>query len=129
MTIELSVDFPVNVSTLYSAWLDSDQHAAMTGGEASVSDKEGDSFTAWDEYISGKNIELIPNTKIRQTWRTTDFPETQPDSELVLDFIPTENGTRLLLKHTGLSKTDGQYESGWEEHYFTPMAEYFASLS
>lgn len=129
MTIKLSVDFPVNVSTLYNAWLDSDQHAAMTGGEASVSNKEGDSFTAWDEYISGKNLELIPNTKIRQSWRTTDFPETQPDSELVLEFIPTENGTRLLLQHSGLDKADGKYESGWEEHYFEPMAEYFASLS
>lgn len=129
MTIELSVDFPVSSSTLYNAWLDSVQHAAMTGGEAIVSNKEGDSFTAWDGYISGENLELIPNTKIRQTWRTADFPESQPDSELVLEFIPTETGTRIELLHTKLTDADEHYKAGWEQHYFEPMAAYFASLS
>ncbi|MES2555409.1 MAG: SRPBCC domain-containing protein [Bacteroidota bacterium] len=129
MTIALSVDFPVTPSALYKAWLDSKQHTAMTGGEAVVSNKEGDSFTAWDEYISGKNLELIPDTKIRQAWRTTDFPEHQPDSELVLEFIPTETGTRIELVHSKLTAADYHYEAGWEEHYFEPMSVYFASLN
>ena len=130
MTIELSAEFPVSIATLYSAWLDSDQHEAMTGGEASVSDREGDSFTAWDEYITGKNIELIPNTKIRQAWRTTDFLEDQPDSEIVLEFIPLENGrSRLVLRHNGLTDADEHYRAGWEDNYFEPMADYFSSLS
>ncbi|HLP53965.1 MAG TPA: SRPBCC domain-containing protein [Fluviicola sp.] len=129
MTIELSVDFPVMTSVLYKAWLDSEQHTAMTGGEAVVSDKVGDSFTAWDEYISGRNLELVPDTKIRQSWRTADFPEDQPDSELELAFIPTETGTRIVLRHSNLTDADEHYKAGWEQHYFEPMAVYFASLS
>ncbi|ASS49228.1 MAG: hypothetical protein A3D31_04125 [Candidatus Fluviicola riflensis] len=129
MTIELSVDLPVSASALYKAWLNSEQHTAMTGSEAIVSDKEGDSFSAWNEYISGKNLELIPETKIRQTWRTTDFPDDQPDSELALEFIPTETGTRIKLLHTKLTNADYHYKAGWEEHYFEPMAVYFASLN
>ncbi len=129
MTIELSVDLPVMTSVLYKAWLDSEQHTAMTGGEAVVSDKVGDSFTAWDEYISGRNLELVPDTKIRQSWRTADFPEDQPDSELELAFIPTETGTRIVLRHSNLTDADEHYKAGWEQHYFEPMAVYFASLS
>ena len=129
MTIELSVDLPVMTSVLYKAWLDSEQHTAMTGGEAVVSDKVGDSFTAWDEYISGRNLELVPDTKIRQSWRTADFPEDQPDSELELAFIPTDTGTRIVLRHSNLTDADEHYKAGWEQHYFEPMAVYFASLS
>ncbi len=58
---------------IYDAWLNSDAHSAMTGGEAFVSNTEGDTFDAWDGYIEGRNVELVSAQKIVQHWRTSEF--------------------------------------------------------
>ena len=71
----LTQTFPISAQKLYIAWLDSEQHSAMTGGEADCSDQEGEAFSAWDGYISGTNVRLTPFSEIVQTWRTTEFGE------------------------------------------------------
>jgi hypothetical protein len=70
-SFEIKATFKVKPSKIYEAWLDSTQHSNMTGGEAVCSPNIGDSFTAWDGYIEGKNIDLKPNTEIVQCWRTS----------------------------------------------------------
>ena len=45
---EVSEEIRASPQQVYNAWLNSNQHSAMTGGEAIVSDLIGDSFTAWD---------------------------------------------------------------------------------
>ena len=47
-------------SEIYVAWLDYIQHSNMTGGPAKCSNKIGGTFTAWDAFIAGQNIELMP---------------------------------------------------------------------
>jgi uncharacterized protein YndB with AHSA1/START domain len=48
---EISAIFPASPGQLYTAWLDSAQHSAMTGGAADISAEPGATFTAWDGYI------------------------------------------------------------------------------
>ena len=67
---QLKQSFPVNSTIIYHAWLNSEKHSKMTGGEAESSDQEGESFSAWDGYISGINKELIENKKIVQVFRS-----------------------------------------------------------
>jgi hypothetical protein len=62
-SLELKEIFSANPSEIYEAWLDSDLHTKMTGGLALCSKNIGDSFTTWDGYIEGKNIELEINIK------------------------------------------------------------------
>jgi len=101
----------------------------MTGAEANVSDREGDEFTAWDGYISGRNVELVQGRKIIQFWRTTEFDEGQPDSLIEIQLEPTEDGkTVLRLLHKNLPESDDQYIKGWQDFYFKPMEIYFHSL-
>jgi uncharacterized protein YndB with AHSA1/START domain len=124
-TIEEVLDAPA--SLIYDAWLDSDGHSEMTGGEAECSHETGGLFTAWDGYISGKNLELVPGKVIRQAWRTTEFDANQPDSIVEITFKPVhENKTRITLKHSNLEETDQHYRQGWNEFYFAPMKIYFA---
>ena len=54
----MSITLPVDAKTLYKAFLSSKQHSAFTGAEAKIHNRKGSSFTAWDGYISGKNIEF-----------------------------------------------------------------------
>ena len=125
MEFEISTTINSTPEQVYKAWLDSDLHTQMTGGVAECSDKMGESFTAWDGYIEGKNIALVPNETIIQSWRTSEFTDEEEDSQIELILEEIEEGTELTLTHTNLPKHGMQYLQGWEDHYFTPMKEYF----
>lgn len=124
--ITLTSTFNAEPHEVYEAWLSTDGHSAMTGSPAEVSNEVGGEFTAWDNYIWGTNLELITDTKIIQSWRTTEFPEGAPDSELTIELEPEDDGTKLTLTHSNLpAGQEASYEEGWQEHYFDPMQDYF----
>jgi uncharacterized protein YndB with AHSA1/START domain len=126
-SFEISATIPATPERVYKAWLTGKEHAAMTGGGATGSARVGGKFTAWDGYIEGKNLELEANKRIVQSWRTSEFSDSDPDSRLEITLTPTKTGTKLTLRHSGIP--DGQaasYKPGWKDHYFDPMKEYFA---
>lgn len=126
VSFELSALFPISSKELYSAWLDSEQHSAMTGGEATCSDKEGDAFSAWDGYITGINQKLVQGEEIVQGWRTSDFDDSDAHSLLTLKLNKTDNGCELTLIHSEIPEGQPDYKQGWKQHYFEPMQEYFS---
>lgn len=126
-SLEVSVVLPVKPEQLYYDWLNSEAHSKFTGGEAEVSPELGIGFYAWDGYISGKNLELEFPSRILQSWRTTEFSEEDEDSMLEITIKETTKGSMLRLKHWNIPSGQGaQYKSGWQEHYFEPMKEYYS---
>ena len=120
--IKLSLTLPVDAKTLYNAWLSSEQHSAFTGSEAIINKRKGGAYSTWDGYITGVTIDMIPYTRIIQTWRTTEFDESWPDSLVDLSFVEKDGKTTLTIKQEGLAKGDGaKYKQGWKDFYFTPM--------
>ncbi len=99
----------------------------MTASPARVSEKLGGKFAAWDGYISGKNLKLVPGKRIVQAWRTTEFADTDPDSQIDIELEATSRGARLTLRHTNIPAGQSDYRSGWVECYFSPMKQYFRS--
>ena len=73
----------------------------------------------------GTNLDLKPNSRIVQSWRTTEFSDEEPDSRLEILLEATDDGTRLTLRHTDLPDHGSQYKQGWIEAYFEPMLRYF----
>ena len=126
LEFEVSTLIKANPEDVYRAWLDSEQHAAMTGGAADVNDETGASFTAWDGYIQGVNLELEPGARILQRWRTTEFAADEEDSLLEVLFAAEEGGTRLTVRHSQLPPHGQIYEQGWVTSYFEPMKAFFA---
>lgn len=130
MTIQFSIscEIPASPQQVYEAWLDSDEHTQMTGGQASCDDQVSNQFTAWDEYISGTNLELEAGKLIVQTWRTVQFDPSEPDSTLEVKLEPSDTGTgtKLTLTHSNLPDDGAHYEQGWIDNYFDPMTEYFS---
>jgi uncharacterized protein YndB with AHSA1/START domain len=122
----LSCTLPYSPEAVYDAWVDSGRHGEMTGAPASIGKRAGDRYSAWDGYIMGKTLELVPDTRIVQSWGAADFDESEPDSTIAAHLEPTKSGTRLTLTHSGVP--DGQnYETGgWRHFYFSPMKAYFA---
>jgi activator of HSP90 ATPase len=124
--LHLTTEFNVGPTEVYNAWLDSVAHGEFTGGAADIDPKVGGKFTAWDGYIRGVTLELEPNHRILQSWRTTDFPEAAPNSLLEVLFDPLKEGSRLTLVHSEIPEGQAvDYEKGWRDYYFEPMKEYF----
>ncbi len=124
---EVSDVIPAPPMTVFAAWLDGDSHTKMTGGEATGEAVVGAEFTAWDDYISGRNIELVPGSLIVQSWRTTSFKDSDADSRIEVALAPEgEESTRITLTHSDVpDDLAAGFESGWLDHYFEPMQAYF----
>ena len=124
---ELVCELPASPQAVYEAWLSSVGHSAMTGAKAKASKKVGATYSAWDGYIVGRNLELDPSRRIVQSWRTTEFAADDPDSTVTIELTPLGAGTRLTLRHAGVPDGQTTYENvGRREFYFEPMQAHFA---
>ena len=125
-SLRMWTKIPAAPERVYTAWMSADEHTAFTGGAATMDPVVGGRFTAWDGYISGKNLELEPYHRIVQAWRTTEFPEGSADSWLEILLQPVEGGTRLtLIQNHVPAGQSATYKQGWRDYYFSPMKTYF----
>lgn len=131
MTIQFTVSaiIPASPQAIYDAWLDSDGHSKMTGSPAHATANVGDSFDAWDGYISGKNVELEPAKRIVQSWRATSYKESDGDSQIDVTFEAVGGGTKVTLVHTNVPDDQASHEPGWTTHYFEPMQKHFGDAT
>jgi uncharacterized protein YndB with AHSA1/START domain len=126
-TIEQTVLFDASPEDVYDALLDPKKHSAFTGSPATTSARKGATFTAWDGYITGKNLELARGKKIVQEWRTTEWPDGYPVSRLELTLTEKKGGTELEMVHSKVpAEQVADYSSGWKSAYWDPLKEYFA---
>jgi activator of HSP90 ATPase len=118
MKFSVSETFPASKQDIYNAWLDGEGHSNITGSNATAGANIGDSFTAFDDYAWGKNLELVPNEKIVQSWRTT-----------IIEVLFEENGelTKVTINHSNLPAHGNTYKQGWIDYYFEPMKDYFSA--
>jgi len=93
----------------------------------------GSQFTAFDGYISAKYIELEPDRRIVQEWRTnpvrgaSGWPEGYPPSKVEITLEPEGDGTRLTFLQTDVPPKDKQaYDDGWRKNYWEPLKRYFS---
>jgi activator of HSP90 ATPase len=111
---------------VYRAFLSSKKHTEFTGSEAKCSASVGGRFTAWGNYISGKNIELVEGKKIVQEWKTSEWPEGYEPPILKISLKKDGGGTQvsMIQSRVPASQVD-QYNKGWYESYWEPLKQYF----
>jgi uncharacterized protein YndB with AHSA1/START domain len=125
-TIKQKVIVPASPEQIYEAFIDAKKHSAFTGSKATSSPKVGGKFTAWDGYISGKNLELERGKRIVQEWITTDWPQGYPPSRLELTFTKTKGGTEISMVHSNVPEEQANdIAEGWNEFYWKPLKKYF----
>jgi activator of HSP90 ATPase len=123
-TIIQKVKFKARTEILYEIFMDSKKHTRATGGKAVISRKVGGTFTAWDGYLWGKNLLLVPGKTIVQSWRSSEFKKGDPDSILVLTFEKAAGGCLLTMTHTAIAARSESYAKGWKDFYWKPIAKY-----
>jgi activator of HSP90 ATPase len=121
----VNATIPATPREVYDAWLNSKCHTEMTGSAARGSAKLGGKFTAWDGYITARNVKLVVGRRIVQAWRTNEFSKADPDSQIDVKLEKAPGGTKLTLRHSGVPDGHSGYRSGWRTHYFEPMKAYF----
>lgn len=125
-TIRQKVIIPASPEDVYDAFMDPKKHSAFTGGGASGSSKVGGEFSAWDGYITAKNLDLKNGEKIVQEWSTSEWPDGYPPSRLEITLKGVPEGTELTLLQSKVpSDQADDYDKGWHEHYWNHLNEYF----
>jgi len=124
--LRVSGTIPAAPTTLYYAWLSTEQHSAMTGSAAKIDANVGGKYTACDGYISGKLVILDLGRRLVMSWRTTDFPREAPDSRVEIHLEAQGGSTRITVLHTEIPEGQGEtYRATWNEKYFAPMLTFF----
>ena len=120
-TIKQSVTIQASPQAVYETLMDSQQHSELTDDMAVISREVGGGFTAFGGYSEGVNLELVPDKKIVQTWRASDWPEGHY-SEITFLLQENDSGTRINFIQTGVPEEQfADISQGWYEHYWNPM--------
>jgi uncharacterized protein YndB with AHSA1/START domain len=111
---------------LYKLFTDSAKHSAATGMPAKISAKVGGKWSAFGGMIHGKTLALVPNQMIVQTWRSTAWKKTDPDSIVVAQFEKSASGgASVYLTHIGVPEHDHKgVTQGWIKYYWDPWRKY-----
>jgi uncharacterized protein YndB with AHSA1/START domain len=120
-TIRQTVTIAASPHAVYEALMESRKHAAFSGMPAQISRKPGGRFTAYGRYLSGVNLELVPDKKIVQFWRSRNWP---PFHYSTVTFALTRvpGGTRLAFTQVGVPDKDYVAKKrGWMKSYWMPM--------
>jgi activator of HSP90 ATPase len=125
--IEQSLILPASAERLYAAYLDPALHGAVTGAPVTVSAESGAPFRAFGGQITGTMLSMIAPRLIVQSWRSVNFRDTDPDSTLILTFVPAGADGRIDLIHIDVPEQDYQgVTEGWEKYYWAPWRRYLA---
>jgi activator of HSP90 ATPase len=124
--IRQRIIFTVEPHKVYEALMDSKKHSKFTGAKAVISREVGGKISAYEDYIDGWNVELVPDKKIVQKWRGSDWPENHY-STAVFELKKTETGgTALTFVQTGVPMDQFQdISDGWVENYWDKMKNMF----
>lgn len=125
-TIRQRVVVSASPEEVYEAFMDAKRHSEFTGSKATCDARVGGSFSAWDGYISGRNVELERGKRIVQEWITTEWPEGYPPSRLELTFKKVEGDTEILMVHSRVPEEQAEdVKQGWTDFYWNLLKDYF----
>ncbi len=89
---------------------------------AEISHEAGGAFKLFGGYITGRHVELVPNVRIVQAWRTGGW-EAGVYSIVRFELMEQGSGTRIVFDHRGFPQGEAKsLASGWKAHYWDPMA-------
>ncbi|SRR6266404_6814793 len=125
ITIHQEVDFNASPQRVYEALLDSKQFSAFSGRAAEINREAGGEFSLFNGHIIGRNLELIPNTRIVQAWRVVDWPQ-GVYSIARFELTASGSGTHLVFDHKGFpEELRDHLAEGWEANYWSLLKKYF----
>jgi uncharacterized protein YndB with AHSA1/START domain len=120
--IQQTVTFDAKPKRVFKALLNSAKHTAFTGEPARIDRKPGGAFACYGKYIQGITLELEPNKRIVQAWRSRNWPK-GTYSIVTFTFSRRAGGkTELRFLQIGVPADDyAEKCKGWRTHYWEPL--------
>jgi len=99
---------------------------ALGNKPTAISNHEGGAFVLFGGYITGRQVELIPNKRIVEAWRAGSW-ESGVYSIARFELMEQGSGTKIVFDHTGFPKGLGQHlAAGWRRNYWEPLEKFLA---
>jgi uncharacterized protein YndB with AHSA1/START domain len=96
------------------------------GKPTEISREVGGAFTLFGGYITGRHVELVPNQRIVQAWRTGGW-DPGVYSIVKFELVEQGSGTKIVFDQAGFPKGAAEdLAAGWKAHYWEPLAKLLA---
>ncbi len=93
---------------------------------AVISREVGSAFSLFGGYITGRQIELVPNQRLVQAWRAGSWPA-GVYSIARFELVAEGTSTKIVFDHTGFPQGDGEHlAAGWKAHYWEGLEKFLA---
>ena len=103
---------------------DASKTMKLADNPSQISKEPGGAFALFGGYITGRQLELVPNTRLVQAWRSASW---KPGAYSIATwtFAPAGKGTTLALEHGGFPSGEApSLAEGWHKNYLTPLMKY-----
>ncbi len=136
MSIHQQAVIPASPAQVYAVLADAEALSGLSGMSGLTGRSEGEEFSAFDDHVTGRQIELVPGERVVQAWR---FPVWDPGRYSIVQFTlaPEDGGTRLAIDQDG--EPDGpdalgchrtwhdHLDANWPTFYLTPLTKHFST--
>jgi activator of HSP90 ATPase len=105
-----------------SAAMNSDMKKMLGATPTQIDARPGGTFALFGGFISGFNLELVPDTRLVQAWRSAGWKSGEYS---IAKFVLESHGasTRVIFDQTGFPVEDAaQLAKGWHGNYWAPLA-------
>lgn len=127
MKIHQAHTYPVEPAAIYELLTNGAKFGAVTGQPGKGGGAAGAMFSLFNEWVEGRQIELVPNERVVQAWRFRDWAE-GVYSIVRFTLQPEGTGTRLVVDHEAYPEAMHEHLStNWAPFYFEPFARHFAA--
>lgn len=113
--IVISYTINAQVAEVWQALTDPKIITKWGGGPAKMDGRVGTKFKLWGGDIWGTNIEVKPQSSLKQEWYGGDWPKPS-----IATFTLTKygSGTKLKLEHSHVPTDEiKNFEQGWHDYY------------
>jgi activator of HSP90 ATPase len=118
-TIRKVYKISATVDQVWNALVDPKVIDEWGGGPSSMNSDVGKDFELWNGDIYGRNIEVIPKSKLVQEWFGGDWPKPS-----IVTFTLKKDNSNTILELVQIDVPDEEFEdieSGWDDYYIGPM--------
>ncbi|MFA6089457.1 MAG: SRPBCC domain-containing protein [Candidatus Woesearchaeota archaeon] len=120
-TMIQTIIFDAAPHDIYEILMDSKKHSFLTGDKAVISRKEGGKIKAYGDYIEGKNLKLVQDKLIVQSWRASDWPKGHY-STITFKFKKDKKKTILIFSQEDIPEYFySKIKQGWIDFYWNPL--------
>jgi uncharacterized protein YndB with AHSA1/START domain len=129
MQIHLETTFPAAPERVYELLTNGAKFGEVTGQPGKGGGSVGAYFSLFNNWLEGRQIELVPNERIVQAWRFMDW---NPGVYSIVRFTLTleGDGTKLVVDQAGVPEAFQEHvKTNWKPFYFEPIAKHLEGLA